>query len=477
MHTSAKKVYEFSGGWIGARYIYRELLFPFLFSIAVVTFVLLTNFLLKSIDRLLGKGLPVMVVIEFIYLNMAWIVAMSIPMAILVACVMAYGRLAEDNEITAMRASGISFISILIPGIIFGVIVAVFMVYFHNNVLPKSNYKAKLLYRDIYRKRPDLNIEPGYFMDDLPEYSIYVKEKNGDILKDITIYNKDPREVQTTIYADSGFIQVEGTKVRFTLLHGEIHELDLKNTEEYRRNNFERHIITLSVDDLLLERSSETRRGDREMNIAMLHEKVVQFQGERQRVLDKIRELVQTELGQDTGTNFKALADIVEHRKSVNQETLSTSAARVENRKLDILLSRVKGELTLLNTYQKQISRYWVEINKKLSIPFACIVFVLVGAPLGVMTRHGGIVVAILSSFLCFLLYYVFLIGGEELADLAIIPPFWAMWSSNILLTIVGIYLIHYTVQEQRSINFSALIARIRKEKPGNDRICKGKKV
>ncbi len=71
----------YAGSWIGARYIYREMFFPFFFSIAVVTFVLLTNFLIKSIDRLLGKGLAFLVVIEFIYLNLAWIVAMSIPMA------------------------------------------------------------------------------------------------------------------------------------------------------------------------------------------------------------------------------------------------------------------------------------------------------------------------------------------------------------------------------------------------------------
>src|SRR6056297_2732776 len=91
-----------AGFWIGARYIYKELIVPFLFSIGIVTFVLLINFLIREIDRLLGKDLPFGVIIEFITLNLMWIFALSVPMAILVACLMTYGRLSEDNEITAM---------------------------------------------------------------------------------------------------------------------------------------------------------------------------------------------------------------------------------------------------------------------------------------------------------------------------------------------------------------------------------------
>ncbi|MBU4445606.1 LptF/LptG family permease [bacterium] len=457
MKRFIEKCISFSGAWIGARYIYRELLFPFFFSIGVVTFVLLANFLIKSVDRLLGKGLPGAVIFEFLYLNLAWIIAMSIPMAVLVASLMAYGRLAEDNEITAMRASGISFLTILGPGIFFGFIVAVFMVFFHNNILPDFNHKARLLSGDIYRKRPGLNIEPGYFMDDIPDYSIYVKEKSGDHLRELTIYSKDSHSVQTTIYADSGYVEVDGNTVLFMLYSGEIHELDLKNLEDYRRTDFQKHRIAIPVDNLMLERRESARRGDREMTIPMMQQNVEKYTRERDNVYSKIRKLVENELDTNIVYNLDEIKKLIDQKKAENRQTLSDKAAKAGNKRLNSVYSRIKGEFNLAMSYQKQINKYEVEIHKKFSIPFACIVFVLLGAPLGVMTRRGGITMAATLSIIFFLAYYVFLIGGEELADMVIISPFWAMWAPNILLSLVGAYLIYYATWEQKVMDFSRL--------------------
>jgi len=444
--------------WIGARYIYRELLFPFLFAISVVTFVLLTNFLIRSVDRLLGKGLDFVIIMEFLWLNLAWIVAMSVPMAVLVASLMAYGRLAEDNEITAMRACGISFIRILTPGIIFGIVVAAFMLYFHNRVLPDFNHRARLLTSDIYRLRPGLNLEPGYFMDDIPGYAIYVREKRGDHFRQITIYTTENREIQTTIYADSGYLEVEGDRVLFTLFAGEIHELNLTDWSQYRRLGFVKHRIAIPVDNLMLERSDSERRGDREMTIPMMREKVRLYQKEKAQVESKIEKLLKNELDRPVAVNLNTLKRLIESEQQANLERLSPENARIKNRKLNTLMTRLRGEFNLLLSYQKQINRYEVEIQKKLAIPFACVVFMLLGAPLGVMTRRGGITMAATMSLLFFLLYYVFLIGGEELADMAIISPFWAMWTSNFLLAAVGVILIWKTTYEQKTIDLAKLI-------------------
>ncbi|HPC36092.1 MAG TPA: LptF/LptG family permease [Candidatus Marinimicrobia bacterium] len=468
----------FATGWIGARYIYRELIFPFLFSIGVVTFILLANFLIKSVDRLLGKGLPFNVIFEFLYLNLAWIVAMSVPMAVLVATLMAYGRLAEDNEITAMRSSGISFTTILVPGFIFGLVVSVAMLYFHDDVLPEFNHRARLLTSDIYRKRPDLNIEPGYFVDDIPDYSIYVKEKVGESLRKITIYNKDAQDIQTTIYADSGYIVVEGNTILFTLFSGQIHEIDLKGLSDYRRIDFERHRIAIPVDNLMLERRESERRGDREMTIKMMRAEVERYSREYQQVVEKIQNLVCKELG-DTLTSFdlKKIEKQVQTLQAENLKNLPPAEATRRNQKLTIFLNRIRSESSLALNYKKQIAKYNVEIQKKYSIPLACIVFVLLGAPLGVITRRGGITVSAVLSIFFFLLYYVFLIGGEELADAAIISPFWAMWTPNLILLIVGIYLIYYTSSEQRVIDFARLtyiFRRINKNSKNNSNFSPG---
>lgn len=465
-----KRISSHFGFLLVTRYIYRELLFPFFFSIGVLTFILLANFLIKSVDRLLGKGLAIGVVFEFLYLNLAWVIAMSIPMAVLVACLMAYGRLAEDNEITAMRAGGISFISILVPGVIFGILVTVLMIFFNNYVLPDLNHKARLLSGDIYRKRPDLNMEPGYFMDDIPGYSVRVKEKKGEVFNDIVIFNKDAKSVRSSIYADSGYIKIEGNTVLFTLFSGEIHELDIKELEDYRVIEFETHRIAMPVDNLMLERRESARRGDREMTIGMMREKIKDYEKQRNGVKEKIEKLIKSNLGFKAKADYKTLEKIVGDLKEKNLSDLSEVTAKSKNRKLDAFLRRLKGELSLLLTYQKQINRYGVEIHKKFSIPFACIVFVLMGAPLGVMTRKGGIAVAATLSLFFFLVYYVFLIGGEELADMAYISPLWAMWTPNFLLFVAGIYLIYYTTWEQTTISFARLFSFVKKLKRGKQK-------
>jgi lipopolysaccharide export system permease protein len=106
---------------------------------------------------------------------------------------------------------------------------------------------------------------------------------------------------------------------------------------------------------------------------------------------------------------------------------------------------------------QEQINSYMVEVHKKYALPVACIVFILIGAPLGVMVRRGGFGVAASISLFFFVIYWAFLIGGEKLADRDFITPFWGMWSANILLSITGIILTTKTVQETIILNFNFL--------------------
>ena len=148
-----------------SRYLLRELILPFILSLLIIVFILFINFLLRAIDRFLGKGLDIQIILEYLFLNLAWIIALSVPMAVLIATLMTFGSLSDDNEINAMRASGISFLSIIRAPLIFGLFIASILIYFNNFILPEMNFRARLLSGDIYRKRPDMNIEPGIFID------------------------------------------------------------------------------------------------------------------------------------------------------------------------------------------------------------------------------------------------------------------------------------------------------------------------
>ncbi|MBU1873334.1 LptF/LptG family permease, partial [bacterium] len=213
----------------------------------------------------------------------------------------------------------------------------------------------------------------------------------------------------------------------------------------------------IPVDNLMLERRESARRGDREMTIAMMRENVKKYTRERDKVYSKIQKLIENELDTVTAYNLDEIKKLIDQKKSENLLLLSDKAAQTGNKRLNSVYSRIKGEINLASSYQKQINKYEVEIHKKFSIPMACVIFILIGAPMGVITKKGGIAVPALLSLLFFLLYYVFLVGGEELADLLIITPFWAMWTPNILLLLVGIYLTYYATWEHRAMNLSKL--------------------
>ncbi|MCH7496063.1 MAG: LptF/LptG family permease, partial [Candidatus Marinimicrobia bacterium] len=270
-------------------YIIGELFPPFLLGLVVIVFIFLMNFMIKAVDKILGKGIEAMVILEYVGLNIAWIIALAIPMSVLIASLMAYGRLSDDNEITALKAAGVSFTRIILPGLIFAVAMAGFMVYFNNNVLPDFNHRARMLGSDIYRTRPDLTIEEGYFTNDIPGYSLLVRKKNGEILEDVTIYNDENSQTQTTITAQRGRITIKGNRVVLDLENGEIHELNVTNPEEYRRIEFEYHRFTIPIENMTLERSTTRRRGDREMSAEMMRGRVIEINAKIAKAYEKLQ--------------------------------------------------------------------------------------------------------------------------------------------------------------------------------------------
>ena len=118
-------------------------------SLSVMVLILLAQFLLKNMDKFLGKGLPATLLFELIFYNMAWVVALAVPMAILISTLMAFGRMSSDNEITAMRSSGLTYLSMVGPALGFAVIISAIMIYFNNWVLPDMNHKARNLISNI----------------------------------------------------------------------------------------------------------------------------------------------------------------------------------------------------------------------------------------------------------------------------------------------------------------------------------------
>jgi len=422
----------------------------------MITFILFVNFLLRAIDRFLGKGLDLITILEYLFLNLAWILALSVPMAVLLATLMTFGRLSEDNEINAMRASGIGFLTIMRAPILFGIIITLVLIYFNNFILPEMNFKARLLSGDIYRKRPDMNIEPGIFLDNLPDYSMIVggKSKKG-IMTDVRIFSKGSKEAQTSIHANSGNLNTLEDAFLLTLYDGEIHELGQKDYTNYRRIIFDKHVINIPAKDLLLNRRDSTNRSDREMTVPMMLRKINSYEKRLNIVYKRL-----------SGNFFRTIGDsilpssieqgkqFIENNlyKIRNNTTLTKAQIIKKEKRIKNLERQINNEFNLIKSYKKSKNKYGVEIHKKFSIPFACVLFVLLGAPLGVMSKKGGFAVSTSLSFGFFLIYYILLIGGEEMADRNILSPSVGMWTPNLIILCIAFYLIIHTIREKGSI-------------------------
>lgn len=459
------------------RYIIKEHLGPFFFSLSVIMFVFVTKFIVQYIGKIFGKGLSLFTIIEFVYLNLAWMFALAVPMAVLVSSLMAFGRLSADNEITILKSSGINLTQILRSALLAAGVLTVLMILYNDKVLPDYNHRARLLYYSISQKKPTLELEEGIYLK-LGNFNIMVDEiqksledrisnksqifdpdfgsESVDKLKNITIFDYSSEQVMRIIIGTAGFLIFDKDRERLvlTLFDGEIHEINMNDYSEYRRLDFSRNVFYIPAPDLVFKRTEDTWRGDREMNIKMMREEI-----NRQ---NKAIELQINEINKRL-TNYFIDPQLITNR--LNYKGTDSSNIDIANqipqskavRKTQSIQQQIIASEANIEHFQKQIYKYEVEIYKKYSIPFACIVFVLIGAPLGIKARKGSFGVGFTFSVGFFLLYWVCLIGGEELADRQIVTPALAMWFANIVVGIAGIIMTYRTLKETTFIRWDKL--------------------
>ncbi len=420
------------------RYVLKELFWPFLFGVGISTFVLIMDAILDIMNLIITKGISTWVVLEFFGLSLAWMLALSVPMGMLVAALMGYGRLSADNEIIAAKACGISMPTVLMPGLLMGLILAIALSLFNDRILPNANHRARLLMTDITRKKPTWSLEENVFLDYFDGYHILVKKVDNKTsqIREVTIFeHKDPQQPRT-IVAKSGDIKFtpDGSRLIMNLYDGEIHEPDPDNQERYRRTEFKRQTIALEGASSELQRSTSESRGDREMSVAMMRNENKNFQAQIDSSQKKINEIIKQDIMKLTGG-----PPTEKEVKSAIKKSESASAVSFKPRDT---MTRIEYELKTIKTYKRQINSMTVEINKKFSIPVACIAFVLLGAPLGVLARKGGVATSLALSLLFFIVYWAFLIGGEELADRMYLNGAVAMWLPNIVIGVTGLILV-----------------------------------
>jgi len=440
------------------RYILKSHIGPFVFGFTTVVFVFLMQFLARYLDRFVGKGLELSVIIELIVLQIAWMAVLAAPMAVLISTLMTFGNMMNSSEMTAIRASGISLFRIMIPIIFAGGILTYLMERFNNIVLPEANHQAKVLLMDISRAKPSFGLEENVFSDMIRGYTILARqtdEKTSNITG-VTIYDDRNYSRKLVITADSGFFEFTSDlrNMIMTLKHGEMHELVNPEKLSYRRIKFEKHKVVFDATGFGFERSDEKSisRGDRELSASTmigicdsLEERVNKacaiitdtLDAELNRLMHIPAEHDSVGMSQATFTVSDTL-DILAHIPQKRHYAILDRAITLAR----VHLNEAHHQYFTINSDTRMINKYLVEVHKKYSIPFACLFFVFVGVPLGVLARRGGFGIGAGLSLVFFLLYWVFLIGGEKLADRNIVSPAIAMWMGNVVIATVGAVLL-----------------------------------
>jgi len=369
-------------------------------------------------------------------------------MAVLVATLMAFGRMSADNEITALRSTGVSLYRIVFPVILASLVIAVGLVFFNNLILPDANHKARLLMTQIYQKRPTLNIKENVFIDEIPGYHILIKriDPRSSKIGDILIYDQRDRIIPRTIFAKKGNLEfsADGNTLIMELYDGEIHETDEKEPTQYRRVTFDKQVIFINEVTPELTMTGSDYRTDREMSVERMRKEIKEIAQQIDPQKEKLNSL---QVSLDTLPDVAPGKPFREFTQSERQKF---------HHKQRLLRERQQTQQVIQQS-QHRINSFKVEIHKKYSIPVACLVFVLIGAPLGIMAKRGNIVIGLGLSLGFFVLYWAFLIAGEELADRMLITPFWAMWSANILIGAAGLYLLVKSAREIRFLSWSWL--------------------
>lgn len=427
------------------RYLLRAHLGPLVFAFVALTGVVLINTLAKRLAELAGKGLPVHVILEFFVLALPAAVALTFPMAVLVAVLYTFSTFTAENEIMALKASGVDLRRLLAPLLVASAIITGVMIWFNDRVLPEANFQWSQLYLDIARKTPTLILEPQTLNRIAPSNAtgqvFYMRaarvEPGSNRLWDVSIYDVTNPSTVRTIYADSGraLFNRAQTDLVMRLFDGHMREVAVDQPGMFRRIDFKEQRFGIpGVGNLLqVDRTGGSYRGDREMTIGMLAAHVDTLARDRRESLKRAREVAARDLALILPGARRETPKVAPSTGIISPEM---GDARERARRTADELQATRRRTADLG---REISAYQVEIHKKYSIAVASLVFVLLGVPLALRFGGGGIGMVIATSMVIFSVYYVGLIGGESLAGRGLMRPWVAMWIVNALMTIVGV--------------------------------------
>jgi lipopolysaccharide export system permease protein len=453
--------------------------------------MLIMQFLWKYIDDLMGKGLETTVILELLFYVSASLLPLALPLAILLSSIMTFGNLAENNELTALKSSGLSLYRIMRPLTFIVIGISFFTFYFANFVIPVANLKWHSLIYDIQNTKISAILTPGVFSKELEGYSIKVDEENNNKFKGILIHDHSNLKEIKTVRADSGTIyksergnflyfelnngyiieELEPTAPRFNV-NNQLHKSE-KNNRPSRRSDFQKATYKINLTGFNLQRSEDELFADK-------HEMLNVFQ--IYNAIDSVRingDVVNQKFIAAQNRDFLYLNSYLIPKKTIKTDNLKRNisidsvyliskidklelkkAIQTAQSKIRRKNQNITGQIEFLKGFDRDINGYWIEFHRKFALSYAILVLFFIGAPLGAIVKRGGFGAPVVIAALLFMIYFVLMSVGDSLANAEVVSPFLGMWFAGLALTPVAIYLTYTAANDRpvfKKINFKSI--------------------
>ena len=352
-------------------YFIKEFTGPLILGLVVLTFVMLLGNLIKIADLVINKGVDIFSVAKLFLFMMPYLVTYTLPIASLSAVLLSLGRLSSDNEIVAIKSSGINLFSLILPLLIVGIILSLVLVIFNDRVIPYAHYASRKTLIDVGIKNPTAALEPGVFINSFEKYILFIYRIDENKLSNVRIYEPqgDDKPTRTIVAKRGEFIAIpEKNMIKLKLMDGTSDEPDPQNPVNFYKLNFKTYFMTLSLTQM--QDKDKIGKKPKDMTIQELREEIKKLQ-----------------------------------KEGINPTPLIT------------------------------------EINERISLAFSCLVFILLGSSLAIITRRREKSINFGIAFLIVGAYYLLLMGSEALSLQGYVNPQLAMWIPNLIFGIVGVIL------------------------------------
>ncbi len=464
-------------------FVLKSFLGPFIMTLLIVLFVLVMQFLWLYIDELVGKGLGLGVIFEFLAWGSATLFPLALPLATLLASIMTMGSFGENNELLAMKAAGIPLLRILSPLMILSFAISVAAFFASNNLIPVAYEKIYTLRDDIGKTKEEIKIPTGIFYNGIDGYTLRIVDRDeNNVMHNVMVYDhsKGNGNVSLTV-ADSGIIKMSNDKssITFTLFNGtnyeETNTLTRKDsTYTLQKVNFTMQEVVIPLQNYAYKKSESSKYNNEVMTkgLAQLRIDRDSLETKHGKTLENLtRRATYTENMNHTAQLHTVLSNPEKYRGKMDIDSLlqwtdpekEIEAYSKAIAQLDQQILNIQYFPTELNQIAYPLRRTIQESFRKFTLSIACFIFFFIGAPLGAIIRKGGLGTPVIVSMFFFVIYWVVDISGKKLANDGAITPFLGAFISTFVLFPMGVFLTWKSTKDSALFNADAYISFFKK--------------